>query len=156
MPPVARLNELCIDGDTIIPLLNNEKKKIKDLVGKKNFCVQSIDLKTKEIVSDVVENVSLSCYSECLKITLDNEKTLIVAPNYKMMDVDGEFIEAKLLKVNSILLGCNTESFQKLKPCVVTNIELLNDSRPMYNIITKSKTCALDAGVFIKNSTGHG
>ncbi len=104
MPPATRLGDLCIDGDTVIPLLDGTKQKIKDLVGQKDFYVYSIDLKTKEIVPGLVEKVWLTGYSECLKITLDNNETLIVTPDHKMIDINGKFVKAKDLKINQSLM----------------------------------------------------
>lgn len=104
MKPIARETDLCIDGDTIIPLLNGDKKKIKDLVGQKDFYVYSIDLKTKEIVPGLVEKVWLTSYSEYLKITLDINEILIVTPNHTMIDINGKFVKAKDLKINQSLM----------------------------------------------------
>ena len=155
MPPATRLGDLCIDGDTVIPLLDGTKQKIKDLVGQKDFYVYSIDLKTKEIVPGLVEKVWLTGYSECLKITLDNNETLIVTPDHKMIDINGKFVKAKDLKIGSLLLG-SVNVFKIIQSYSVKNIEKLEGIRPVYNMtVSDTHTYALDIGIFIKNCTGH-
>ena len=59
---VVRITDNCIDGETLIPLLNGKDVKIKDLVGTKGEYVYSFDPGTKRICPGRIEKVWYSVH----------------------------------------------------------------------------------------------
>jgi len=107
--PVVDQGQLgsCFSPETIIPLLNGEKIKIKDLVGKGNFWVYSLN-KNKEIVPGLACASLTGKNKKIMKIILDNDEQIKCTLDHKFMMRDSTFKEAKLLQKNDSVMPFKT------------------------------------------------
>lgn len=89
----------CLHGDTIIPLMDGTKSKIKDLVGRDKFYVYSYDYELGRIVPGLAYNVHQSYASaDCYKVTFDNSESIICTGNHPFLTRKGQYIRADKLK----------------------------------------------------------
>ena len=89
----------CLHGDTVIPLMNGTKSKIKDLVGKGKFYVYSYDYNLGRVVPGLASNAHLSYKNaDCYKVTFDNNESVICTGNHPFLTRQGQYIRADKLK----------------------------------------------------------
>jgi len=92
----------CVSGDTLISIPEGDVP-IKTLVGKETYvyCCDGKELKLRKAwnIRKTRKNAKV------IKITLDNEKELVITPNHKVMLLDGTWKEAKDLKENDSLMA---------------------------------------------------
>jgi len=96
----------CLAGDTLIPLVNGERKTIKELseIDVSNLYTYSYDLNKKIIVSGKIKKAWKTGTKKVIKIVLDNNWYLECTPEHKIMMRDGSYKEAKDLKENDSLM----------------------------------------------------
>lgn len=98
----------CLEENTKIKLLNGEVHTIKDILTKFNngedIWVYSTDDKG-DFKPGHVTDVWISGYTnELIKITLDNNESIMTTPTHRYMLRDGTYIEANKLKINQSLM----------------------------------------------------
>lgn len=116
----ASYNPLCLDLETLIPLLDGRTLPLREIIaefnsGKENWAY-SCDPLTGKVVPGVINWAGVTRKNtEVIKITLDNGKQLIVTPDHKIPVFGRGFIEAKDLTQNDSLIAFNTRN-QKVSP----------------------------------------
>ena len=87
----------CFSGDTVIRLLNGQKKTLKELyIENKEFWVYS-STKDGKIVPGLAKCNLTGQNKNVLRVTLDNGKQIICTPEHKFMLRDGSYCEAQKL-----------------------------------------------------------
>lgn len=125
----------CFHGDTIISSPNG-KFKIKDMVGKSGFPVFSYNHKKSKMVCKTVKSVYKSGDGkELWKVTLDNDKEIIVTPNHKFMLRTGEYRELRYLKVGESLMPFNRKMKDNRKQIYLNN----GSWQPQYRMVGEWK-----------------
>ena len=100
--------DFCLVGDTKIKLLSGDVFAIKDILTKfengEELWVYSTDEKG-DFKPGKVSNVWISGYeNDFIKIVLDNGREIITTPNHRYMLRNGDYCEAKDLKVGTSLM----------------------------------------------------
>lgn len=100
--------DFCLVEDTKIKLLNGEVFAIKDILPKfengEELWVYSTDEKG-DFKPGKVSNVWISGYeNDFIKIVLDNDREIITTPNHRYMLRNGDYCEAKDLKIGTSLM----------------------------------------------------
>lgn len=105
-PGMFEDNDICISGETKIPLLDGTTKTIKELSEQKDWkdtWTYSLD-ENKNIVAGKVNKAWKTGSKPVLKITLDNNESFKCTPDHRIMLKDGSYKEAKDLKPNNSLM----------------------------------------------------
>ena len=96
-------HEVCFTGDTLIPLLDGSTVPIKDLVGRDDFWIYSCD--NGVIKPGKGSNAKKTGEKvQIVEVTLDNDKTIKCTPDHQFMMRDGQYTEAKDLKIGDSLM----------------------------------------------------
>jgi intein/homing endonuclease len=96
--------EVCLTGDTKIPLLDGTQVPIKDLVGRDHFWVYSCD-KDGKIVPGKGHSARLTRkQSLIVEVTLDNDEKIRCTPDHLFLLRDGTYEEASKLKIGQSLM----------------------------------------------------
>jgi len=109
----ATYNPLCLDLDTIIPLLDGRKLTLRDIItefeeGKENW-TYSCDPSTGKVVPGVIDWAGITRKNtDVIRLTFDNGKTLVCTPDHKIPVFGKGFIEAQYLTENDSLISFNT------------------------------------------------
>ncbi|MEM5810605.1 MAG: HNH endonuclease [Candidatus Aenigmatarchaeota archaeon] len=91
------IHDLCLHGDTLIPLLSGEAKPIKELCGKEVW-VYSYDLDRRAVVPALARNVRKTIENApVVEVLLDNNEKVICTDNHPFLTVDGKYVMAKEL-----------------------------------------------------------
>lgn len=93
----AKIRCQCFIGDTLIPLANGSKEKIKDLVGKE-FYIYSFNEKTKKMEISKASNCEAKREDTIYSVKLDNGHVINCTGDHKFLTRTGEWVEAKDLK----------------------------------------------------------
>ena len=110
----ASYNPLCLDLNTLIPLLDGRTLTLSELIrefndGKENWAY-SCNPETGEIVPGVINWAGVTRKdTEVIKITFDNGKELICTPDHKIPVFGKGFVEAKDLTLADSLISFNTQ-----------------------------------------------
>ncbi len=100
---------ICISPETKIPLLSGEIKSALELIQDyndniKNY-VYSIDESTKSIVAGEIEWAGMTrMNAKVVKVTLDNDESIVCTPDHNFMLRDGTWVEAQFLKETDSLM----------------------------------------------------
>ena len=99
--------EECVGSDTIIPLLNGEKKKIKDLYdnNQKNFWVYSIDDKGKFIPA-ICQFVKYNGKKRMYKLTFEDGTSINASENHLWV------VSGKLKYTSDIVIGDSVDAMR--------------------------------------------
>jgi hypothetical protein len=111
----ATYNPLCLDLDTVIPLLDGRKLKLKEIIsefdqGKENWAY-SCDPVTGKVVPGVINWAGITRKNtDVIEITFDNGKTLVCTPDHKIPVFGKGFVEAQNLTEEDSLIAFNTQN----------------------------------------------
>jgi hypothetical protein len=98
------IHDLCLHGDTLIPLLSGEEVPIKDLVGKEVW-VYAYDLDKRAIVPAKATNIRKTMENaRVYKVKLDNGKEVICTGNHPFLTIDGRYVLAEELTPGTALM----------------------------------------------------
>lgn len=109
----ATYNPLCLDLDTVIPLLDGRKLTLRDIItefeeGKENWAY-SCDPSTGKVVPGVINWAGITRKNtDVIQLTFDNGKTLVCTPDHKIPVFGKGFVEAQYLTENDSLISFNT------------------------------------------------
>lgn len=107
VPHGQMVEKCCLTGDTVIKLLDGTYKTIAELASEKqkNFWVYAIDTNTGRIVPALASTALFNGErSDLIKITFDNNKSIICTSDHKIMLRDCTYKEAeKLVEGESIM-----------------------------------------------------
>ena len=149
----ASYNPLCLDLETLIPLLDGRTLALRDIIaefeaGKENW-IYSCDPETGNVVPGVVDWAGVTRRdAEAIEITLDNGKTLICTPDHKIPVFGRGFVEAQDLTTEDSLIAFNTR-YEK----VSTNS---NDYQQIWDHHTKTwKWTHRMVGEFFRHQQKH-
>jgi DNA gyrase subunit B len=145
----------CFSGDTEIALTDGRSLSFLDLIkeqkqGKKNFCYtigknNQIEIAEIKNVRKTKKNVSV------VRVTLDNEESIVCTPDHKFMLRDGEYKEAKDLKKSDSLMQRKTYNHK------IKSVEYLDEKIDVYDLeVPKTHNFALASGIFVHNSAKQG
>ncbi len=145
----------CFSGDTEIALTDGRSLSFIDLIKeqnqeKKNFCYtigkgNQVEIAEIKNVRKTKKNVSV------VRVTLDNEKSIVCTPDHKFMLRDGEYKEAKDLKKSDSLMQRENYNHK------IKSIEYLDDKIDVYDLeVPKTHNFALASGIFVHNSAKQG
>lgn len=110
----ATYNPMCLDIDTVIPLLDGRKLKLCDIItefesGKENW-TYSCDPITGKVVPGIINWAGITRKdTDVIELTFDNGKTLVCTPDHKIPVFGKGFIEAQNLTENDSLIAFNTQ-----------------------------------------------
>ncbi len=104
--PSGERHEICLEGNTVIKLLDGTYKTIKELSEKKeDFWVYSIDLKTGSIVPALATNPrKTKTVNEITEITLDNNYLIKCTHDHEILLRSGCYKKASDLKIGDSLM----------------------------------------------------
>jgi hypothetical protein len=111
----ATYNPLCLDLDTVIPLLDGRKLPLREIItefenGKENWAY-SCDPVTGKVVPGVINWAGITRKdTEVIELTFDNGKTLVCTPDHKIPVFGKGFVEAQHLTENDSLIAFNTQN----------------------------------------------
>lgn len=97
----------CVDGDTKIPLPDGSLPTIRELAERSSnepVYVFAYDKSTNTIKLGEATHIRSKGVRPTIKIIFDNNKTLVVTPDHKIMMRDGTFREAKDIKVGESVM----------------------------------------------------
>lgn len=108
MPPVYDQGDLgsCFVGDTVIPLLNGNKRTLKELsegIEGATFWIYAIS-KTGKIIPALASASKTGKEKELIEVTLDNGHKIACTPDHEFMIRDGSYIKAQNLETNQSLM----------------------------------------------------
>ena len=108
-----KINCTCLHPDTRIPLLDDTTPTIKELTERFNageeLWAYSVDENTFEFIPNrIIKAGPTKSNREFLKITLDNDKEILTTPDHLYMLRNGEYSEARDLKVGQSLMPLYT------------------------------------------------
>ncbi len=127
---VTLSHELCLTGDTKIPLLSGETVEIKDLVGRDQFYVYSCDDAGNIKWGNGHSARITQQHAPVFKVTLDNGEEIKCTDNHPFLMRDGSYKEAKDLKPNDSLMPL----YRREHPIDVSNRKKLYEQ--VYNPAT--------------------
>ena len=144
----------CLHGSTEIKLSDSRNITAEDLYkeftsGVDNY-VYSIG--NNGMIIDKIRDVYISQHtSEFYKITLDNEESILITPNHKLVLEDGTYIRADELKVGDSLYPVLQECRYHVK-----SIEVVYTANPepaySVSIHSNNPTYSLSCGIMSKNT----
>lgn len=128
--PKGERYELCLDGETVIKLLNGEYKTIRQLCDEdaRDFWVYAIDTNTGKIVPAKATYARVTGHSrEMVRVTFDNGKSVVCTPDHQFLMRNCRYKKAEDLKYEDSITPmyynfarnsgyesiCNTISMQK-------------------------------------------
>jgi intein/homing endonuclease len=117
---VETLPGACLDLNTEIPLLDGRVLRLHEIITEfeagKELWVYSCNPETGKVVPGPITWAGITRKNaEVLKITFDNEKSIICTPDHKFPVLDKGFVEAKNLSVGESLIPFNTR-LEKIRP----------------------------------------
>lgn len=144
----------CLHGSTKIKLADSRDITVEDLhreftSGVDNY-VYSIG--NNGMIIDKIRDVYISRHtSEFYKITLDNEESILITPNHKLVLEDGTYIRADELKVGDRLYPVLQECRYHVKSIEVV---YTGNPEPAYSVSIHSDnpTYSLSCGIMSKNT----
>ena len=151
----------CFSGDTEVALLDGRTLSFKELVkehkeGKNNYCY-TIG-KNGNIEVALIENPRVTKKNtEVIKIVLDNEEEIICTPDHKFMLRDGNYKEAKDLKVVDSLMPLRKQLSRLGKRITIKGYELvfdLADNRWIFTHLLSDKY-NLGKSIYTKNDNDN-
>ena len=109
----------CLSLDTRIPLLDGRTLPLNNIIDEynlgKKLWAYSINKDTGEVVPGPITWAGVTRKdTEVVKVTFDNGQSIICTPDHKFPNRDGNYIEAKDLKIGESLWAFNTRN-HKLK-----------------------------------------
>ena len=110
----ATYNPLCLDLETIIPLLDGRRLSLSEIInefnqGKENWAY-SCDPVTGKVVPGLINWAGTTRKNtEVIELTFDNGKTLVCTPDHKIPVFGKGFVEAQYLTENDSLIAFNTQ-----------------------------------------------
>lgn len=153
----------CLSMDTKVSLLDGRELSIKEIENEMSLgnelWTYSCDEFTGEIKPGLISWAGVTQkVANVVKITLDNNESIICTPDHKFPMYNRGFVEAKDLKINDSLIP-STRKKSNLYNHRIISIEYLNDPIEVGTLtIDKNETIhnhhtfALSCGVFTKNS----
>ena len=128
--PKGERYELCLDGDTVIKLLNGEYKTIRQIYneGLQDFWIYAVDVNTGKIVPAKAAYAMVTGHStEMVRVIFDNGKSVVCTPDHRFLMRNCEYKEAQHLEVEDSVMPmyynfaqnngyeaiCNTISMRK-------------------------------------------
>jgi len=92
--------EICLSGDTLIPLLNGENKTIQDLFdsNSQNFWIYSYDYKNKKVIPVKCEKVVSKGLKKVYEVLLDDGTKLKATEDHLWLLYDGSWVKTIDLK----------------------------------------------------------
>lgn len=128
--PKGERYELCLDGDTVVKLLNGEYKTLRQLCNEnaQDFWVYAVDTNTGRIVPAKAAYARVTGHSkEMIRVTFDNGKSVICTPDHKFLMRNCSYKEAQQLEYEDSVMPmyynfarnsgyeaiCNTISMRK-------------------------------------------
>ena len=139
----------CLDLNTNIRLTNGNTLTLNDIIYQFNkgeeLEVYCYNHETGTICPDKIVKARVTGRNvEVIKVTLDNNESIVCTPDHLFMMRDGSYIEAKKLKENDSLMPSNHK---------VKCIEIMNDRIDVGDIETEHfHNFMLYVGVFVHNS----
>ena len=94
----------CLHGDTEIPLADGMTQPVRDLVGRSDFYVYSYDEKAQRVAPGKVRRVWRTGRKRCVKVVLDNGKSVVCSCDHPFMLRDGTYLRADALPVGQSLM----------------------------------------------------
>jgi DNA gyrase subunit B len=161
----------CFAGDTLIALADGRNLSLKDITaeqaqGKEHFCY-TIRKNGTIGIERVINPRITRTNAEVIKVTLDNDETIICTLDHLFMLRDGSYKAAALLTSDDSLMpwygDCEDKYFtQQEKKLVAYNhrivsIETIAEKIDVYDIeVPITHNFALASGVFVHNSAKQG
>jgi len=166
----------CFSGDTKIALIDGRELSFKEIVveqaeGKEHFCY-TIRNDGKVGIERIVSPRVTKHDSDVIRVTLDNDETLVCTPDHRFMTRDGGYKKAIELKSGDSLmplcqkLSDKNELRISVEVCEtllsnsnhrVTAVESLAERMDVYDIeVPHTHNFALAAGIFVHNSAKQG
>lgn len=165
--PSGERYELCLDGDTVIKLLDGTYETIKSLAerGADGVWVYSVDTKTGEIIPAQAFNIhKTGIRNDIVEVVFDNGKVVRCTSDHLFLMRNGEYKKAKDLQYNdSVKSMCyifvknenkNVDITQTISQ--VIEVKDLNIELPVYDLtVPNYENFAVDLGdnscVFVHN-----
>jgi len=143
----------CFTGDTKIKLIDGTPISIEELAkkGKRHEFFIYSSTSTGDTVATWAYNAHMTKKAhDLIRIELSNGDCVKCTPDHLFRLKDGSYKEAKLLKMNTLLLSMYPEKQQR-----ISNISYIfsKKSIPVYDItVPRYSNFALDSGIFVHNS----
>jgi len=145
----AGMCNICLKGDTKIPLLNGDTPTIAELSRShkdKNFWVYSCQ-KDGQIVAGKAHSPRITkMNAELVKVYLDDSSCFECTPDHLILSRGGEYIEAQNLKTGDSLMPLSNQHNHK-----VIKVEKSGKSDVYDLTVDDYHNFAIDAGVFVHN-----
>jgi hypothetical protein len=112
------ITDECLEANTIIPLLNGDKKTIEELYKEKakDFWVYSYNTKEQKIEPAICKKVSFKGEQDVYKVTFDDDSYILATKEHQWL-IKGE---EKYLKTNELKEGTSVQPF--LEPFLEENV----------------------------------
>lgn len=149
--------DYCLAPDTMIQLINGEQDNIKSICERvtagEQVYTYSINPKTEEIVvSRIVAGRMTRVNEPTLRVTLDNDESVVCSYNHKFLLRSGEYKEAQHLSDFEVLMGFAATPGVHTSKVLVTKVEP-QERMDLYDIeVENNHNFPLAAGIFISNS----
>lgn len=157
----------CFDGDTKVALADGRNLSFKDLArehekGIQNFCYTVKEDGTIGLAPIKHPRITKKD-AEVIKVTLDNDESILCTPDHRFMMRDGKYIEAKDLRANDSLMPYHTKHKDTQKQVAysynhkVKRAERTGIRTDVYDIeVEGTHNFALASGIFVHNSAKQG
>lgn len=98
-------NGACLDGDTRIPLLDGTEPTVRELAERNEpYWVYSYNHETKRIVPGKASKTWRSGVKRCVKVTLDNDESVVCTYDHPFLMRDGTYVWAEKLEPGDSLM----------------------------------------------------
>jgi hypothetical protein len=104
-------HELCLDGETIVPLLDGTKVQIKDLVGREKFWVYSCK-EDGSLRPGLAHSARMTGHREVVTVTMDDGSTVKCTADHPFLMRDGSYRKAASLANGDSLMPL----YRRLEP----------------------------------------
>lgn len=114
-----RYNPLCLSLNTVIPLQNGQNLALKDIISEfaagKELWTYSLDLEKRQTVPGKIVWAGVTRRdAEVVKITLDDNTTMTVTPDHRVMLRDGTYKRADELVADEALMPLDREESKQI------------------------------------------
>ena len=147
----------CFSGDTLVALADGRNLSFREIVqeqaqGREHFCY-TIRKDGQIGLERIIHARRTKTNAEVVKITLDNDETIICTPDHLFMLRDGSYKAAASLTPGDSLMPLR----RKLPNRRVVLVEPLAERIDVYDIeVPRTHNFALACGVFVHNSAKQG
>ena len=148
--------EECLDGSTVIPLLNGNEYTIETLYNNNitDFWVYSIDLKENKIKPSKVDKVILKGFKDVYRVILDDGSDVLCTDNHKWLSNDNKWVNTSNLKHGDSLKFVSRKiNHRGYEMVSLTNFK--GDTKFTHKLVAENEMMNIKKSLLLSNKSEH-